>query len=210
MVAAAAELVIAAAIFENAFVCGGPAKAQRERMVAGGQSGATCPAVYTPGRPGAAIEKWIVTWPPGNETNGSPRPQGRCCSAMKSPVAPEEGIDWPFVICVVLLIATFVGDIVLPAATVRPLIEAASALGEEQPAAAALPKPPSLAWPILCATADIVVVSVSAWRLIQEREFGGRWLWLLAASAAGAFWSLLTIAVLSKAHGIVAKALGQL
>ena len=130
--------------------------------------------------------------------------------AMKSPVAPEEGIDWPFVICIVLLIATFVGDIALPAMTLRPLIEAAGALGEEQPSAVTLPRPPNMAWPILCAVADIIIVSISAWRLIQERELGGRWLWLLAASAAAAFWSLLTIAVLARAHAIITKALAQL
>ncbi len=130
---------------------------------------------------------------------------------MKSPVAPEEGIDWLFVLCVVLLIATLAGDVVLPAMTIRPLVDAARAIAapDEQPAIS-IPRPPSVLWPVLCSITDIIIVSLSAWRLIQEREFGGRWLWMLAASAAGAFWSLLAVAVLSKAHATVCRAIQQL
>lgn len=122
----------------------------------------------------------------------------------KSPVAPDEGVDWAFAASMVVLVAVVTGNVVLPALVLRPVLYAAAELGDEETSGEA-PQPPAMLWPVLCAAGGLAVVVIAVRRLVRERELGRRWLWVLAAGGASALWSLMTLAALARAHAMVSR-----
>jgi len=120
----------------------------------------------------------------------------------------REGVDWWYVTVIALVAVVSVGDIVVPALLVRPVVALSDRMsaGEDEGPVGPIPRVPSKAWPIGFALLGLVAVGVAVARMISERQVEGRWLWLLAAAGMTVLWSCGVVAAVNKAE----KALGQM
>lgn len=120
----------------------------------------------------------------------------------------REGVDWWYVTVVALVAVVSVGDIVVPALVVMPVLALSDRLsaGDDETPEGPMPRLPSRAWPIGFALLGLLAAGLVVARMMSERQVESRWLWLLAAAGMTVLWSGGVMAALDKAQ----KSLNQL
>lgn len=112
----------------------------------------------------------------------------------------DDSRDWWQIASVVLLVLIAAGDLGVMARNFAAQIGAGEKLAAgEATRAQVLASFPSVVWPIVCLVASLAVVGIAAWRMYDERQVEGRWLWVFGIGALMVFWSGATALLLGQA-----------
>lgn len=112
---------------------------------------------------------------------------------------PEQGPDYSFPILAAILVIVWVLNVYVPVLLVRPmwggiqmLLEAGDEVDTRPP-----PPPPHIALPIIATLVALGALGFGVYKLREQEEVGGRWLWITAASGIAFFWALVLIVMTS-------------
>ncbi len=109
---------------------------------------------------------------------------------------PEEGPDYWFAVTVALLVVAWSLNVVVPVLIIRPVWQGMQqeAYLDEPTADLPVPDPPPGIWmPIVGAVAALGAIGISVRRMAEQKEMGGRWLWM---AAVGGLAFVVTLGVM--------------